>query len=45
MRSKGNQVDSLDPEDLNCKSNVKTVINVLQSIKTICLNCIFLCVL
>lgn len=45
LTSNGNQVDSLDPEDLSCKSNVKTVINVLQSIKAICVNCILLCVL
>lgn len=44
LTSNGNQAqDSLDSEDINnCKSNVKTVINVLQSIKAICVNCILL---
>lgn len=45
MTSNDNQVDSFDSEHLNCKSNVKTVINVLQSIKAICVNCILLYVL
>lgn len=33
MTPNDNQVDSLDTKHLNFKSNVKTVINVLQSIK------------